>query len=297
MTSITDIQIRDPFIVADPVDKIYRLYGTSGFGGTNDAPHGFVMRTSRDLKQWSEPHPVLPRRHGPSGADYYWEPEVHHFDGRWYLIATYGHGLDVLNPQARYCSIYVSDSPGGPFVAHSDGPITPAGWFAIDGTLHVDETGQPWLIFCREWVQTCNGEIHAIALYPQLRRAVGEPRLLFRASEASWSRPQKSELGEGYRVTDGPWLHRTSEGQLLMLWSSFGSRGYLTGVARSASGNISGPWEQTDGLLFADNGGHAMIFRTFENQLVMTLHAPNQPGAERTQLLGLKETPDGLALV
>ena len=71
----------------------------------------------------------------------------------------------------------------------------------------------------------------------------------------------------------------------------------MTGVARSASGNISGPWEQTDGLLFADKGGHAMIFRTFENQLVMTLHAPNQPGAERTQLLGLKETPDGLALV
>jgi len=105
------------------------------------------VRKSCDLRQWSEPHPVLSRRNGPPGADYYWALEVHHFDGRWYLIATFGHGLEVLKPQARYCSVYVSDSPDGPFVAHSDGPITPLGWFAIDGTLYVDETGQPWLIF------------------------------------------------------------------------------------------------------------------------------------------------------
>ncbi|MCF7689155.1 MAG: glycoside hydrolase family 43 protein [Cephaloticoccus sp.] len=297
MTTITDIQIRDPFIVADPADKIYRLYGTSGFGGARDAPHGFVVRKSRDLKHWSEPQVVLSRIIGPQEADFYWAPEVHHYAGRWYLIATFGHGVSVLKPRARYCSIYVSDSPDGPFVSHSDGPITPLGWLAIDGTLHVDATGQPWLIFCREWVQTRNGEVHAIPLDPQLRRTAGETQLLFRASEAPWSRQQKSELGEGYRVTDGPWLHRNAKGKLFMLWSSFGTGGYLTGVARSASGDISGPWEQTDEPLFAQDGGHAMIFRTLENKLVMTLHAPNQPGGERARLRVVKETADGLALV
>lgn len=297
MTTLADIQIRDPFIVADPADKLYRLYGTSGFGGVKEAPHGFVMRQSRDLKNWSDPQPVLSRIMGPQEADFYWAPEVHRYHGRWYLFATFGHGVSLLKPRARYGSIYVSDSPDGPFVPHSDGPVTPLGWLAIDGTLYVDQAGQPWLVFCREWVQTRNGEMHAIRLGSDLRRTAGETQLLFRASEAPWSLSQKSELGEGYRVTDGPWLHRTAAGELLMLWSSFGQGGYLTGVARSKSGEISGPWVQNEQPLYAHDGGHPMTFRTFDGRLVMVLHSPNQPGAERARLRPVKETAGGLALV
>jgi len=297
MTTLADIQIRDPFIVADPADKLYRLYGTTGFGGTQEAPLGFVVRHSRDLKKWSEPQSVLSRIMGPQEADYYWAPEVHHYRGRWYLFATFGHGVSVLKPRARYSSIYVSDSPDGPFVPHSDGPVTPLGWLAIDATLHVDLVGQPWLVFCREWVQTRNGEMHAIRLGADLRRTAGETQLLFRASEAPWSRSQKSELGEGYRVTDGPWLHRNQDGSLLMLWSSFGQGGYLTGVARSASGEISGPWLQSSEPIYAHDGGHPMTFRTFEDRLVMVLHSPNKPGEERARLRPIKETPGGLELV
>ncbi|MCC6415363.1 MAG: family 43 glycosylhydrolase [Opitutaceae bacterium] len=294
MTPLADIQIRDPFILPDPAAGIYRLYGTSGFGGLRDAPHGFVVRKSRDLKTWSEPQSVLSRVIGPPGADYFWAPEVHFFRGRWYLFASFGHGVSVLKPRARYSSIHVADSPDGPFVPHSDGPITPLGWLAIDATLHVDAADQPWLVFCREWVQTHNGEMHAIRLSPDLKRTVGESQLLFRASEAAWSLAQSSEYGEGYRVTDGPFLHRNADGALLMLWSSFGRGGYLTGVARSTSGGMLGPWVQAPAPLPLTDSGHSMIFHTFDQQLVLLLHAPNVPGNERARLCKLREIPAGL---
>lgn len=296
MPTLADIQIRDPFILADAASGLYRLYGTTALGGPEEARHGFVVRHSRDLVIWSEPQAVLPRTTGPLEADFYWAPEVHHYRGRWYLLATFGHGMSLLKPRARYTSIFVADHPDGPFLPHSDGPLTPLGWLAIDGTLYVDGDGQPWLVFCREWVQTRNGEIHAQPLSRDLKRPAGEAKLLFRASEAAWSLAQKSELGDGYRVTDGPWLHRTAAGALIMLWSSFGRGGYLCGVAHSPSGDVTGPWLQAREPLYTRDGGHGMLFRTFDRRLMLVLHAPNRPMHERARLLPVQETADGLVL-
>ncbi|MFI5355977.1 MAG: glycoside hydrolase family 43 protein [Opitutales bacterium] len=296
MPTLPDFQIRDPFVLTDPATGLYRLYGTTALGGPEDARQGFVVRQSRDLQIWSEPHAVLPRTAGPVNADYYWAPEVHAYAGRWYLFATFGHGLSLLKPRARHTSIFGSDSPDGPFVPHSNGPVTPLGWLGIDGTLYCDPAGRPWLVFCREWVQTRIGEIHALPLSDDLRRPAGTARLLFRASEAPWSLAQKSELGDGYHVTDGPWLHRTAKGKLLLLWSSFGAGGYVTGVAHSPTGDICGPWVQAAEPLFARDGGHAMTFRALDGRLLLALHSPNRPMAERARLLPLRETADGLQL-
>lgn len=296
MPSLRDIQLRDPFIVADAAAGLYRLYGTTALGGPMEAPDGFSLRLSRDLRAWSEPRPALPRSAGPADADFYWAPEVHHYRDRWYLFGSFGVGMNVLKPRAHYTAVYSAGSPDGPFVAHSEGAITPLGWRCIDGTLHVDAQDRPWLVFVREWTQILDGEMHAMPLSVDLRRPAGPPRLLFRASEAPWSLVQKSELGDGYRVTDGPWLHRTATGVLLLLWSSFGSGGYVTGVARSTSGAITGPWVQSPTPLFANDGGHPMIFRAFDGRLLLTLHSPNRPMAERVRLLPVRETADSLEL-
>ncbi|MBX3751778.1 MAG: family 43 glycosylhydrolase [Opitutaceae bacterium] len=297
MPSLSAIQLRDPFILPDPAAGLYRLYGTTALGGPMEAPDGFVVRTSPDLRQWSAPRPVLGRSAGPAGADFFWAPEVHAYRGRWYLFASYGAGMNVVKPRAHYTAIHVASTPDGPFAPHSDGPVTPLGWFCIDGTLHVDGTGQPWVVFVREWTQVVNGEIHALPLRPDLRRPAGEPRLLFRASSAPWSLVQKSDFGEGYRVTDGPWLHRTAAGTLLLLWSTFGRGGYITGIARSLSGDILGPWEQEPTPLYADDGGHPMLFRDFKDRLTLALHAPNIPLRERVRLLPMEETAEGLKLL
>lgn len=296
MPGLSAIQLRDPFILPDPAAGLYRLYGTTALGGPMEAPDGFVVRTSPDLRQWSAPRPVLGRSAGPAGADFFWAPEVHRYRGRWYLFASYGVGMNVVKPRAHYSAIHVADTPDGPFAPYSDGSVTPLGWFCIHGTLHVDRTDRPWVVFVREWTQVVNGEIHAMPLSPDLRRPAGEPRLLFRASSAPWSLVQKSDYGEGYRVTDGPWLHRTAAGTLLLLWSTFGRGGYVTGFARSLSGDILGPWEQEPAPLYANDGGHPMLFRDLKDRLVLALHAPNIPLRERVRLLPLKESGDTLRL-
>ena len=74
-------------------------------------------------------------------------------------------------------------------------------------------------------------------------------------------------------VTDGPQFFRTAAGTLLILWSSYGERGYVQSIARSASGDLEGPWEQLDPLVRRDSG-HGMLFRAFDGRLMMVLHRP-----------------------
>jgi beta-xylosidase len=292
--SLDEIQIRDPFIVVDPATRRYFLHGTTGFG---EAAHGgFLVRSSDDLMQWSKPKPALAVGDGPSGATHFWAPEVFSYRGRWYLFGSVMHGTDLTHPEQRYTTIFVADAPDGPFRAYSSGPLTPPGWTSIDGTLHVEPDGTPWMIFVREWVQVTDGEMHAVPLTRDLRATAGNPVLLFRASEAAWSLPQSWAGFSGYRVTDGPWLHRTKLGDLLMLWSTFGPGGYVTGIARSKTGTVMGPWVQSPQPLFAGDGGHAMIFRTFEGTLMMALHSPNRPPTERARFLPIEEVPGGLAI-
>ena len=294
MPALGEIQIRDPFVVTDPSSRQYLLYGTTGFG---EAAHGgFLVRTSRDLVNWSEPTPALQRADWPEGATAFWAPEVVAYEGHWYLFGTFMHGTEIVRPEKRYTRIYVADSPRGPFRALTDRAITPEGWWSIDGTLHVEPDGTPWIVFVREWLQTTDGEMHATPLTKDLRFATGETRLLFRASEAAWSRPQTWGKFSGYRVTDGPWLHRSSAGDLLMLWASFGVNGYATGVGRSRSGAITGPWEQSPEPLVGTDAGHAMLFKTFEGKLTMALHTPNRPPLERAKFIPVREIPGSLAL-
>ena len=64
----------------------------------------------------------------------------------------------------------------------------------------------------------------------------------------------------------------------------------------SESGSIHGPWKQIDKLIFKDNGGHGMIFKTFEGKLMITLHQPNNGQKERPQLYELKDKGDHLEI-
>lgn len=78
-----------------------------------------------------------------------------------------------------------------------------------------------------------------------------------------------------------------------MIWSSFGEQKYAVGLARSKTGKVAGPWEQVDEPLVAANGGHGMIFKTFDGRLMMTIHQPNS-GDIRAQLFELEDTGESL---
>ena len=98
-------------------------------------------------------------------------------------------------------------------------------------------------------------------------------------------------------VTDGPYMYRCKNGELLLLWSSFSESGYVEAVARSKSGRLEGPWTYEDELLFPDDGGHGMLFLSAEKSLYLVLHAPNETPYERPVFHRVKEQDNKLVLL
>jgi hypothetical protein len=111
--------------------------------------------------------------------------------------------------------------------------------------------------------------------------------MLFKASDAKWVVSIEKEKSSF--VTNGPFLNRLSTGELIMLWSSFSKEGYALAQARSQSGTILGPWLHADEPIFSSDGGHGMIFKTFQGQLLLSIHLPNRGPDERPMFLEIKE--------
>jgi hypothetical protein len=287
---LDDIQIRDPFVLFDADTGRYHLFGSTDADIWSGPATGFDTYWSGDLEDWHGPAPAFRPAEDFWSHTQYWAPEVHRYRDAFYMFATF-----TADGERRGTQALRSDRPEGPYEPWSDGPLTPREWECLDGTLHVED-GVPYLVFCHEWKDVGDGEVCAIRLGDDLRTTVGEPALLFRASEAPWARPiPRPEFPEVF-VTDGPSLHRTSDGRLLMLWSSFGDTGYAMGVATSRSGRIDGPWTQAAEPLWPADGGHGMIFADAAGGLYLTLHTPNRTPDERARLFPLEETPDGLRL-
>lgn len=288
MKTTATIHFRDPYILAVPEEQTYYMYGTDGLTAWSGKPQGFDVYTSQDLQHWEGPYPAF-RPDSEFWSDHhFWAPEVHRYEGRYYMFASF-----KADGACRATQILVSDHPGGPFVPHSPQPVTPKDWECLDGTFYVDGQGTPWMIFCREWLQVTDGEMYAVKLTADLSAAEGDPLLLFRASEAAWSVAGK----ENQYVTDGPFLHRMIDGELVMLWSSFGHQGYAMGLARSRHGEITGPWLQDPEPIFGEDGGHGMLFQDFEGKLLMTIHTPNVNPKERPVIYELIDRQGTLSLL
>lgn len=274
---LENINLRDPFILAD--NGKYYLYGTGGSKNFGEN-FGFSVFVSEDLVHWSEPKTVFEKTSDFWGTKNYWAPEVHKYHGKYYMFASF-----KSDTACRGTQILVSDTPDGKFVPLTDEPVTPRDWECLDGTLYIDKDGTPYMIFCHEWLQVHDGEMCAMKLTPDLKKAAGAPVVLFRASEPAWA--NKDEVNY---ITDGPFLYKTKNGRLLMIWSSSANDNYVEAVSYSDNGEITGNWKHCDKLLFEKDGGHGMIFQSFEGTKYFVLHAPNiPPGCERPRLIKIIE--------
>jgi hypothetical protein len=167
---------------------------------------------------WEGPIPAFRPPPGFWGEQNFWAPEVHGYNGRFYMFASF-----KADRRYRGTQVLVSDVLSGPYLPLAGGPVTPANWECLDGTLHVDTDNVPWIVFCHEWVQVHNGAVYAMRLSPDLRESAGRPVFLFNASEAPWVYQsgwpnEKSQYHFPAYVTDGPFIYRTGGGILLMLW-------------------------------------------------------------------------------
>ncbi len=273
-------QLRDPFMLIE--DGVFYLYGTGWVCHRN--------KTGRLDTGWEEAKKVVELPADFDFEDNPWAPEVHRYNGAYYMFTTY----TSTETHRRGCVIFRAEHPYGPFVPHSAGHITPREWDCIDGTLYMDDEGNPWMVFVHEWVSTPDnvGRFAAACLSDDLKTLISEPVELFRADDFAWTdRP----------VTDGCFMYRTQSGSLLMLWSNFDESGYVTALVRSDNGRVDGHW-QHDKLLFTRSvageydGGHGMIFE-LEGQKWLSIHSPNAAEGDRLEMpifVKVKEENDTL---
>jgi hypothetical protein len=303
----SQIRVRDPFVLPDPATRTYFIYNTTDWGSEEEQKRkAVIVYKSKDLENWETPTPVFNAPEEHWARETIWAPEVHLFNGRYYLFVTLTSDELLPPPEGRPqhrkrgTEILVSARPEGPFRSFANRPHTPENWMSLDGTFWLED-GVPYMIFCHEWIQITDGSIDLVRLKDDLSAAAGSPTTLFHASAAPWTRCRADlgELFEGKRhhafVTDAPWLHRTRNGKLVMLWSSYGPAKYATGIAASASGKLAGPWQHQQEPLWLDDGGHPMLFNTFDGRLVMVIHQPNRR-VERARFFEIDDTGDTLRI-
>lgn len=267
--------LRDPFILYE--NGTYYMYGTdvpAGRDWDNTTWGCYVNNSGKLSGPWKKTDSLVYVR--PAYAEkQFWSPEVHKYQGAYYMFATYYSS----QTNHRGTSVLKADSPTGPFVEISDGHVTPHEWDCIDATLYVDNAGQPWLVFVHEWTCTPDhiGRIDVAKLSDDLTHMISQPVEIFDAYSSAWAVAS---------ITDGPFVYTTQEGKLLMLWTNLDADGYCIGIAHSVDNRIDGPWVQEDVPVFKKGtfdhhpGGCGMIFTDTDGQRYLTPHAPNNPCEE-----------------
>lgn len=287
------IRMRDPCILADVVSKIYYLVGSAG--------RSVRAYTSADLANWQGPQIIFTAPQdiwGDIPIVSIWAPELHAYQGKYYLFLTFDtrHQLaeqwrNWLPRVTRGSQVLVADAPGGPFRPFQNHSTLPPDMMTLDGTLWIED-GAPYMVFCHEWVQIKDGTVEYVRLKDDLSETIGEPVRLFDGSAAPWNQTGRQH---GNHVTDAPFLHVGKTGKLYLIWAGFSGTGYTEGIAISASGKLAGPWAQQAEPLYTNDGGHGMLFTTFDGKLMMVLHAPNGREA-RPHLFEMQDTGETLKI-
>ena len=274
--SLKELSMSDPFIYPDPETKTYWLTSTGG-----------ALYKSTDLEMWTGPYNVIDLSVTWMQGNFVAAAEIHKFGDKFYYAGTWNsHRICIEQVPRRYnvplnqTQLLVSDKVDGPYlplVKDSTFCLGPTTWDIIDGTLY-EENDTVYMVFVHEWTQLIDGTMAYMPLSKDLTHRIAEPTTIFRASEAAWSKEMNS-IGEatfGMKmpgwVTDGPQMFRTETGRLGMLWSSWGENRYAQGIAWSESGSIKGPWIQEEKAFKGDNSGHGMLFKTFDGQLLYSVH-------------------------
>ncbi|WP_238703463.1 family 43 glycosylhydrolase [Arthrobacter sp. TS-15] len=175
---LDDIQIRDPFVLTQADSGQYLLFGSTDKNIWSGQATGFDCYRSTDLLNWEGPIEAFRPAADFWSQEQYWAPEVHEYHGRFYLFATF-----TAPGRLRGTQILSAEKPEGPYTPWSDGPVTPAHWQCLDGTLHVDAEGNPWMVFCHEWKQVHDGAMLAQRLSGSAR-TFARPRACRSSSSA-----------------------------------------------------------------------------------------------------------------
>ncbi len=266
--------IGDPFVLRS--GGVYYMYATS-------APDGFRCFSSYDLENWTD----LGRCYSgsPWGEDRFWAPEVYLRGGVCYMFYTAGwkknHSLRI--------GLAVSESPAGPFLDVTGGPLFDCGCAAIDATVLFDGD-RAFLYFVRDCSENrvdgvFTSVICGVGLDSGLTSLYGDPVELCRPTLPWEFRP-----GDFRRWNEGPAVIRRN-GRYYMTYSAncYADRRYCIGCAESLSPlgpfvkYADGPVLQASGREFS-GPGHNSFFEDGDGRLMTAFHIharPDRPGGDR----------------
>jgi hypothetical protein len=319
---LPEIPLQDPYVLADQATQTYFLYVDAPSAGVS----GVGVYQSKNLRDWTGPTKVYTVPNGgwadPSGGAT--APEVHLHAGRYYLFTTLRNRKTIIaaawqtppratgtsmwqNQTARATVIAVADSPLGPFAAtEASSRITDASLMTLDGTLHTDPDGTPWMVFAQDWVQKIDAVMAAVKLKPGLSEPAAAPIWLFNGAQAPWYPDPQAGAPPGKKPANdlqfvpyamfAPQVYPTPGRRLVMLWSGYQRHftEFVQTQAISKTGNIAGPWEQLAPMV-TGNRGHGMIFEAFDGHTMMILHNHHdQPSASRAELHEAAITEEGI---
>ncbi|GGF21948.1 glycoside hydrolase family 43 protein [Echinicola rosea] len=282
---LDSIRLSDPCILADHKTEMYYMTGTGG-----------LLWKSKDLKAWTGPFRVAEASEISWAGDRpaIWAAELHEYKGKYYYFATFTNQRTIIDTvddtevPRRASHVLVSEEPDGPYRPVGEENYLPEDWATLDGTFWVEDE-IPYLIFCHEWLQVGDGTMEMIQLKPDLSGTVGSSKLLFKASASSWSRREVEGEVIPSQVTDGPYLFRTGNGRLGMIWTSWVYDVYTQGVAYSETGKLEGPWIQEEKPITPANFGHGMLFQTFDGTWLMAAHSHREENSRYIRIPHLFE--------
>ncbi|MFD2742200.1 MULTISPECIES: glycoside hydrolase family 43 protein [Sphingobacterium] len=260
-----DVPFGDPFVLYDKPSDRYYMYGTGG------VDNGFVVYVSDDMTSWEKEGVAYTNEQEHAwGVKDFWAPEVYEYKGKYYLFYS-AHWKDNPTNEIENFRIGVaeSDSPLGPFIDQSSGPIFDPGYPIIDANLYFADNGKVYMYYSRccykhavdseisRWAKKEGmfdsieeSWIYGVELAADFSRVVGEPVLLLRPpvnmddQQSEWESRSVTSGEVNRRWTEGSYLFKEGNTYYMMYSANyFGGENYAVGYATST--HPLGPFDKS----------------------------------------------------
>ena len=259
--AIDTMHLPNPYIIYDKRSDSYYMTGDGG-----------LLWQSENLRVWKGPYSVMQfdARSWTGDTAVVTSPEVHRYKDKYYLMATIScpgivaDAVDGKTLARTSCEIFVADSVSGPYKQLvADEPLLAQGDISVHPTFCTDEYNVAYMIYNHSAEQNNNETVQIVRLGKKLDVRVGEPYIMFRASQNPWSDSQS---------ISAPYLFDTAGGELGILFTSTAGDKQAVGVAYTEKGHgLNGPWH-IEPLPLLEGAGSAMLFNDYDGALVMVAH-------------------------
>ncbi len=255
--------VNKPINQADP--SIFHYKGTYYLYGTNDnnSDSGFVVYSSKDMKNWIFSGQVLSR--GDAYGDWgFWAPQVWEYKGKFYIAYTANERISIAE----------SNSPMGPFKQEVKEPLK-SSYRQIDPFLFIDDDGKKYLYHVR---LDKGNHIYVAELTDDFSAIKPDTyKQCITATSMTWEHVNN----ESVKIAEGPTVIK-KDGFYYLFYSvnDFRNKDYAVGYAVSKS--VNGPWTRYTGnpilhskITGHPGSGHGDIVKGKGKNIYYVLHTHN----------------------